>query len=236
MDPWVLPRLPVQQQEKRYSRIEAVPISLPPTPDLSFKFPSPKPSATFSTISSTNSPPPKRSCFLPFLDFMSPARQLPLAWTSAVLTFVFLILTAVYSSQLTVASRLRFLYGSSSNTIFILSVLSGLTGIFLAATMAAAFERLQWLLLIRADGLQLSKFLSLQAGTGVPGLLLLTFGKGHPITTSTRLWSAGRLLAITLVPALGILIMSKSAQLLSLHFESKPFLYQDSPALCQHYN
>jgi hypothetical protein len=139
----------------------------------------------------------------------SAGRQL-LAWTSAALTAVFLILTAIYSSHTTAVSHVRFLYSSSSHTIFVLSVLSGLTGLFLAATITSAIEKVQWVLVSRKDGLQLSKYLSLQAGTGVMGLLILTGGVGHSIWSSTRLWSATRLASIILIPALGILIMSKS--------------------------
>lgn len=142
-------------------------------------------------------------------------RQLRLAWTSAVLTTIFLIMTAVYASQATIAARMRLLYTSSSNTIFVLSALSGLTSVFLASTIAAAFERLQWLLVSRKDGLEFTKFLGLQSGTGVAGLIALTVGSGHPLMTSTRLWSAGRLLTIVLVPALGVLIMSECILLLS---------------------
>jgi len=139
----------------------------------------------------------------------SAGRQL-LAYTSAVLTTVFLILTAVYGSQTTAVSHVRFLYNSSSHAIFVLSVLSGLTGLFLGTTIASAFEKVQWVLVSRKDGLQLSKYLSLQAGTGVMGLLILTVGGGHSILSSTRLWSATRLASIILVPAIGVLIMSKS--------------------------
>jgi hypothetical protein len=139
----------------------------------------------------------------------SVGRQL-LAWTSAVLTVVFLILTAVYGSQTTAVSHVRFLYNYSSHAIFVLSVLSGLTGLFLATTITSAFEKVQWALVSRKDGLQLSKYLSLQAGTGVMGLLILTVGRGHSILSSTRLWSATRLASIILIPAIGILIMSKS--------------------------
>ena len=148
--------------------------------------------------------PPQHGSFL-----KSAGRQL-LAWTSAVLTAVFLILTAVYGSQTTAVSHVRFLYNSSSHAIFVLSVLSGLTGLFLGTTITSAFEKVQWVLVSRKDGLQLSKYLSLQAGTGVMGLLILTVGGGHSILSSTRLWSATRLASIILIPAIGVLIMSKS--------------------------
>lgn len=177
---------------------------------------------TSTTTSSGASPPPsfleehgrharlqrKSSRWRYVTDFGS-ARQLTLAWAWALLTLVFLVLTAVYASQATVASRMRLLYASSSNTIFVLSLLSGFTGVFLAATIAAAFERLQWLLVARKGGLQFSKFLGFQAGTGVAGLLALTAGRGQPLLTTTRLWSATRLLTTMLLPALGILIMSE---------------------------
>ena len=140
-----------------------------------------------------------------------PARQLVLSWTCAGLTMFFLVLTALYASQTTVASQIHFLYGSSSATIFVLSVLSGLTNLFLTALIAATYERMQWLLTARRGGVRYSEFLSLHAGTGVPGLLSLVFGRGHPVFSSTRLWSAIRLLSLALVPVLGILIMSESS-------------------------
>lgn len=132
-----------------------------------------------------------------------------LAWTGALLTASLLILTCVYASGISVASRLRFLYSSSSNTIFVLSVLSGLTGMLLGATISATFEKLQWSLISRGEGLRVSKYLSLQAGTGISGLLMLIWGNGVRLQSSTRMWAAGRLAAIILGPALGVLIMSE---------------------------
>lgn len=140
---------------------------------------------------------------------LNPTRQLLQAWIVAGLTTILLIMTAVYASQAMVVYRMRFLYSSSSNTIFVLSLLSGLTGFFLAATIAVTFERLQWLLISRRDGFQFTKLLSLHAGTGIPGLLLLATGRGLPLPSTTRLWSAGRLASIILVPVLGILVMSE---------------------------
>ncbi|KAF2188992.1 hypothetical protein K469DRAFT_684256 [Zopfia rhizophila CBS 207.26] len=131
-----------------------------------------------------------------------------LAWTASALTLGFLILTAVYASHDTAASRLRFLYTSSSNTIFVLSVLSSFTGLFLGATITATFETVQWLLISRQEGLQLSNFLSLEAGTGLMGLLRLMAGRGLRMRSTTRMWAAVRLLSIILIPILSILIMS----------------------------
>jgi hypothetical protein len=129
-----------------------------------------------------------------------------LAWAGALLTVGFLILTSVYASDATAASHIRFLYSSSSNTIFVLSVLSSFTGLFLTATIAATFEKVQWLLISRPGGLRLSKYLSLQPGTGLMGLLTLIFGRSR---VATRMWALVRLETLVLVPIVSILIMSK---------------------------
>lgn len=168
------------------------------------------PMSDTSNESGHENAPEVKSRLSRYASYLKPARQLPLAWTSALLTVVFLVLTAVYSSQPTVASHMRLLYTSSSNTIFVLSLLSSLTGLFLGATINAAFERLRWLLVVRRSGLQLTKFLGLQAGTGITGLFVLTAGGGQPMLATARLWSAVRLVSTVLVPLLSILIMSQS--------------------------
>ncbi|KAH7128296.1 hypothetical protein B0J11DRAFT_267154 [Dendryphion nanum] len=132
-----------------------------------------------------------------------------LAWTSAILATTFLVLTSVLASNGSATSHVRFLYTSSSNSIFVLSVLSSFTGIFLSATIAATFEKVQWSLISQQRGLRVSKFLSLQPGTGIPGLLTLLVGRGLSMRSSIRVWVAVRLSAILLVPILSILIMSK---------------------------
>lgn len=128
-----------------------------------------------------------------------------LAWTAFLFTVGFLILTLVYASNATAASRILFLYSSSSTTIFVLSILSSITGLFLTATIAAAFERVQWLLVSRPNGLRLSRYLALQPGTGLMGLLTLVFGKSRAVT---KMWAMARLAALLLVPISSIVIMS----------------------------
>jgi hypothetical protein len=123
-------------------------------------------------------------------------------------TIALVVTTAVYASESNLSIGTRFVYSSSSHTIFVLSILSGFTGLLLAATIEGSIERLQWLLIVRGDGLNLAKFLSLHAGIGPMGLLTLMFGRGFPFLSSTRLWSSTRLLSVILVPLLGILIMS----------------------------
>ena len=140
----------------------------------------------------------------------SKSRIAGLAWLTAIITTCLLTLTSLYASDVLVASPLRLIYSSSSNTIFVLSVLSSLTGLLLAATIAMTFEQLQWLLISRDGGLRLSLFLSLQPGTGVMGLLTLMAGKGLGLSSSTRFWATVRMAAILLVPISGIVIMSES--------------------------
>lgn len=135
-------------------------------------------------------------------------RKQPLAWLSAILTMALLILTIVHSSQTPIKARMHFVYSSSSRNIFILSILSGLTGLFLAATMRVALENVKWMLVSRRGGVRLSRFLALQSGTGVVGLLELALGRHLPFINNTRAWSFLRLVTLLLVPALGILIMS----------------------------
>jgi hypothetical protein len=142
-------------------------------------------------------------------EHVKPARQLMLAWVCGLLALVFMILTVVYAEQTKMSNRMWYLYSSSSRTIFVLSLLSGIAGIFLAATITAAFELLQWLMVVQDKGVILTKFLGLQAGTGITGLLLLIAGPGHPWKSTARIWGGTRLIAsVILVPALGILIMS----------------------------
>jgi len=127
------------------------------------------------------------------------------AWTALLFTIGFMILTLVYASNATAASHIQFLYNSSSKTIFVLSILSSITGLFLTATIAATFERVQWLLISRPNGLRLTRYLTLQPGTGLMGLLTLLFGRSR---AGTKMWAMVRMMAIVLVPISSIVIMS----------------------------
>jgi hypothetical protein len=135
-------------------------------------------------------------------------RWQPLAWLCVTSTLILLLITVAHCSQSPLKARLHFLYASSSRNIFILSVLSGLTGVFLAALLNFALENVKWFLVTRREGVLMSRFLALQSGTGVLGLLWLAFGRHLPFRSNTRIWSLLRLLSLVLVPALGILIMS----------------------------
>jgi hypothetical protein len=137
------------------------------------------------------------------------ARRLFWPWTSVLCALSSLLITAIYASQYPLASQVQFIYDSSSNTIFILSLLSGISGLLLGATLSSTFELIQWAMLIRTKGLQLLTFLAIHAGTGVFGWVSLIFGRGLPWKSSARSWGAVRLLSSLLVPLLGVLIMSE---------------------------
>jgi len=141
-----------------------------------------------------------------------PRRQLLIPALGTTAALALLTVTAVYSFNTGAASGIRFVYSSPSNTIFVLSVLSGITGLLLGVTIDAAVERLQWMLVVRNQGLSLINFMSLHSSTSFLGLCRLTFGPGLPIASSTRAWSFARLVAIIVVPVLGILIMSTSSR------------------------
>ena len=136
-------------------------------------------------------------------------KRTPLAWLSVFLTLILLVLTTLYASQTALVSKGGSISSSRSNAIFVLRALSELTGVMLAATIAGAFERVQWLFVVGDDGTPLTHYLALQAGTGVFGLLVLALGGVVP-RMKTRMWSGLRLVSIVLVPVLGVLIMSKS--------------------------
>jgi uncharacterized integral membrane protein len=137
-----------------------------------------------------------------------PTTRQPLAWTGAALTLLLLVLTLFHCSQSPLQAHFHFLYSSSSRTIFVLSLLSGLTGLLLTATMSAALDNAKWTLVSRRNGAKLSRLLALQPSTGALGLLRLALGPGARPLSPVRAWAALRLAALLLVPVLGVLIMS----------------------------
>ncbi|KIW75121.1 hypothetical protein Z517_11893 [Fonsecaea pedrosoi CBS 271.37] len=133
-------------------------------------------------------------------------KEIALAWIPACLTVIMLMLTALYALRPGLWKS-DFINSSPSNAIFVLRALSEVTGFLLAITVASAFELLQWLLTVREDGIPLAEFLCLQPGTGILGLIQITAGANFG--AGTRLWGALRLLAVALLPILGVLIMSE---------------------------
>jgi hypothetical protein len=138
-------------------------------------------------------------------------RHLWLSWSSAFASSCLYILTVLYASWPTMWSQYQSIGGSSSNKILVLRVVSELASLSLATTIAAAFERVQCMLLsrrrlLKRDGVSLSNYLGLDSGTGVLGLLAIAFGRRIPAIT-TRSWGFLRLSAILLIPLLNVLIM-----------------------------
>jgi hypothetical protein len=121
------------------------------------------------------------------------------SWFCFAAAVLFLVLTTLYATQIPLSSRFKWVYNSSSNTIFILSLLSGITGILLSAVIGITFENLQWLLLGSKKGLRATDFLAIHPGTGIPGLLSLIVRNGQPLFATVRLWSTLRLLG-TAIP------------------------------------
>lgn len=134
--------------------------------------------------------------------------RVPMAWLLGLLNLIFLVMTTLYAAQTTFMFKKRIAFSSRSHAIFTLRALSELTGLLLAATIAATFERVQWLCVVQNNGVRLVDYIALQGSTGVIGLLALAAGRGVPKLT-TRVLSAIRLLSIVLVPVLGVLILSK---------------------------
>lgn len=154
---------------------------------------------------------PGQSCYSSFLQ---PLCRFLLTWTFALLALSFMALTVAYASKDNFFSKMPFVYSSSSNTIFVLVLLTHITGSFLSGTIASTLDLILWLLVSRDGGIRFSNFLALAPGTGIAGLLLLA--RGWPVGASARSWGIFRLIAITLPSILGVLIMSKIHPLIRL--------------------
>jgi hypothetical protein len=96
-------------------------------------------------------------------------------------------------------------------------VLSELAGLMLMASIGAAFEKVQWMLMAnegdgRSPGVGFLVYLSLHIGTGLLGLLKIIFGV-RATGLSSRAWGAIRLVSMITVPLLNVLIMGTSQNL-----------------------
>ncbi|OQV00399.1 hypothetical protein CLAIMM_05896 [Cladophialophora immunda] len=137
---------------------------------------------------------------------MRKRREIAIGWVPACLAVIMLALTALYAIRPDLWKS-DFINSSPSNAIFVLRALSEVTAFLLAITVASAFELLQWLLTVREGGIPLTEFLCLQEGTGILGLIQLT--AEAKARARTRLWGSLRILAVVLLPVLGVLIMSE---------------------------
>jgi hypothetical protein len=124
-----------------------------------------------------------------------------------VIAVAFLTLTIAYASIDNVFSGIPFAYSSSSNTIFVLSLLAHTTGSLLSITFDSTLGLIRWLLVARDGGVPFANFLAFAPGTGSLGLLRL--GLGPHVRASARLWAIICLVPSLLPPIVGVLIMSK---------------------------
>ena len=137
---------------------------------------------------------------------LRPISQLPLTWLGALITVVLFLLTVYYAMTATLGRGAAWLQTSQSRALLLLRVLSEATSIFLTLLIASSLERLQWMLISRKKGLNLPTLFSLEAGTGVLGLLQLLVLKGFGLWTRSS--SLMRLSFKLVVPVLAVLIMS----------------------------
>jgi hypothetical protein len=124
-----------------------------------------------------------------------------------VIAVAFLALTIAYASKDNFFSIIPFAYSSSSNTIFVLSLLAHTTGSLLFITFDSTLGLIRWLLIARDGGVPFANFLAFAPGTGIFGLLRL--GLGRRVKASARLWGIVCLITSLLPPIVGVLIMSK---------------------------
>lgn len=131
-------------------------------------------------------------------------------WLSPCFAVILLILTSIYACHPHLLAGYRIVGQSPSDLLLLLSVLSQLTGLLLAATISSTFEEVQWMFLSRNEpyrGILFTDYLSLQPGTAIMGLLRLALG--FRVALSSRVWSMLRLTAMILVPLSNVVIMSK---------------------------
>ncbi|KAH8880898.1 hypothetical protein GQ53DRAFT_832908 [Thozetella sp. PMI_491] len=139
-------------------------------------------------------------------------RSIHYGWILITLASGILTLTCLQARSSLLTKNLSFINQSSSYAILTLRTLSEVFGILLAATIAVILERIKWMStwhrVGQKRGIPLVDFLALQEGTTTFGLLSLIAGSAVG-STRARLWGLTRLLAVAVVPIVGVLIMSQ---------------------------
>ena len=133
-------------------------------------------------------------------------RQVSLLWLSALITLLFFVVTAKYALTSDLGNGIAWVHSSPSRTILLLRLLSEVTSILLFILISSVLDRLQWILISRECGIDVPTLLSMEAGTGVLGLIQLAFLGGFQAMTCAS--SAVRLLLKFVIPALSVLIMT----------------------------
>lgn len=130
-----------------------------------------------------------------------------LTWTTLILAMVAYVLTSLYAWYPQSISRNETFGGSPSRALRVLTVLSTLANYILAATVSQSFDLMWGMLLARKKALSLLSGLALQPGTGLDGHLEIIFNK-QKLGVKPRAWSLLKILSMTIIPILGIVILS----------------------------
>lgn len=138
--------------------------------------------------------------------------SLLIVWLWALCALALVILTSIYAGNSALLAGHQSIGRSPNHVLLVLRVLSEMAGLMMATTIAGTLEVVQWTLISRQGGkkgMSFTDYLVMHAGTGVPGLIQLAFGRGVP-KMSSRFWSMARLVGIAMVPLLNVVIMSES--------------------------
>jgi hypothetical protein len=101
------------------------------------------------------------------------------------------IVTMIYASPGSAYLTRRLLTASGTDSILVLRVLSEIHTLLLSASVARAFDSIQWSLASRINGITLLSFLALDSGTGILSLFRLVGtpswrGRSHMIWSFVR--------------------------------------------------
>ncbi|PVH77728.1 hypothetical protein DL98DRAFT_573605 [Cadophora sp. DSE1049] len=131
-----------------------------------------------------------------------------LTWTTLIFAIASYILTSLYAWHPQLISRNEIFGGSPSRALRVLTVLSTLANWILTATISQSFDLMWGMLLGRKNGLCLLSGLALQPGTGLDGHVEIICKK-HEGGVKPHAWSAAKILSMTIIPILGIVILTK---------------------------
>jgi hypothetical protein len=135
-----------------------------------------------------------------------------LSWLTPIFAIILYILTIIYAWRSDLVSRNELFGGSPAKALQILNILSWFGNSLLGLAIAQAWDLTRAMLTARdPNGLCLLDSLALQPGTGIDGLLEIIWRARRVRKFKPGTWSIFRLLSMTVVPILGIVLLSKSA-------------------------
>jgi hypothetical protein len=115
-------------------------------------------------------------------------------WKLALVTFLFLVLTVIYTwaTTTTAGPLTRLIPLSESNSLLVLRILTEITGLLLATLCGLGWTALLWGNANSQKGISLASFLALSSTTGFRGLVLLLGWKETSDGTSQHLFWIGK--------------------------------------------